>query len=69
MRIIPTKTDIKFITYSILFFAVPFVTSFLLDVPVIEKSVMRTIIIYVLISAQFLVLAYKIYQLILNAQD
>ena len=69
MRIIPTKTDVKFITYSVLFFAVPFTTSFLLDVPVIEESVMRLIIIYLLISAQFLVIAYKIYQLILNAKD
>jgi hypothetical protein len=66
MRILPTQSKNTLIVLLLAaLFVVPFCTTFLLDIPIIANSIARSIIIYLLIVAQFtgIILALKYYLL------
>lgn len=50
------KTNLQIITLFLLVFVVPFLTSFLLDLPVVKKYAVRQLIIYILMLVEFVFL-------------
>ena len=51
------KENLQIIILFVAVFAVPFLTSFLLDLPIVKKYLVRQLIVYILMIVEFILLS------------